>query len=130
MRNGKRGRYTLEFKQEAVRLVESGQSLEAAARSLGVVEQTLSNSAKAQHGTRASTSRKGNCWVNAPTETLFGSMKVERLHGRRFSTIRQAKDETLAWFIWYNRQRMHSTLNHASPVEFESNWDRMNEAAA
>ena len=25
MRNGKRGRYTLEFKQEAVRLVESGE---------------------------------------------------------------------------------------------------------
>ena len=43
MRNGKRGRYTLEFKQEAVRLVESGQTLAAAARSLGVVEQTLSN---------------------------------------------------------------------------------------
>ena len=36
MRNGKRGRYTLEFKQEAVRLVESGQRLAAAARSLGV----------------------------------------------------------------------------------------------
>jgi transposase len=43
MRNGKRGRYTLEFKQEAVRLVESGQTMAAAARSLGVVEQTLSN---------------------------------------------------------------------------------------
>lgn len=41
MRNGKRGSYTLEFKQEAVRLVESGQTLAAAARSLGVVEQTL-----------------------------------------------------------------------------------------
>jgi transposase len=43
MRNGKRGRYTFEFKQEAVRLVESGQSMAAAARSLGVVEQTLGN---------------------------------------------------------------------------------------
>jgi transposase len=43
MRNGKRGRYTLEFKQEAVRLVESGQTMAAAARSLGVVEQTLGN---------------------------------------------------------------------------------------
>ena len=47
MRNGKRGRYTLEFKQEAVRLVESGQSIAAAARSLGVVEQTLVNWVKA-----------------------------------------------------------------------------------
>jgi hypothetical protein len=43
MRNGKRGRYTVEFKLEAVRLVESGQSIGEAARSLGVVEQTLSN---------------------------------------------------------------------------------------
>lgn len=48
-----------------------------------------------QHGIRASMSRKGNCWDNAPTETLFGSMKVERLHGQRFSTIRQAKDRCL-----------------------------------
>ena len=35
--------YTLEFQQEAVRLVESGQRISEAARSLGVVEQTLSN---------------------------------------------------------------------------------------
>ncbi len=43
MTKAKRGRYTLEFKQEAVRLVELGQTMAAAARSLGVVEQTLGN---------------------------------------------------------------------------------------
>ena len=42
-----RSRYTLEFKQEAVRLVESGQSIASAARSLGMVEQTLGNWVKA-----------------------------------------------------------------------------------
>ena len=42
-----RARYTLEFKQEAVRLVEGGQSI-AAARTLGVVDQTLFNWVKAQ----------------------------------------------------------------------------------
>ena len=42
-----RGRYTLEFKQEAVRLVESGQSIAAASRTLGLVEQTLFNWVKA-----------------------------------------------------------------------------------
>ena len=47
MRNAKRARYTLEFKQEAVRLVETGQSIAAAARSLGVVDQTLFNWVKA-----------------------------------------------------------------------------------
>jgi transposase len=35
--------YTYELKMEAVRLVESGGSIAEAARSLGVVEQTLSN---------------------------------------------------------------------------------------
>jgi transposase len=36
----------LECKQEAVRLVESGQTMAAAARSLGVVEQSLGNCIK------------------------------------------------------------------------------------
>ena len=43
-----RARYTLEFKQEAVRLVTGGQRIAAAARSLGVVEQTLFNWVKAE----------------------------------------------------------------------------------
>ena len=43
MMKAKRGRYTLEFKQEAARLVESGQSQASVARSLCVVEQTLGN---------------------------------------------------------------------------------------
>jgi transposase len=43
MTKATRGRYTFEFKQEAVRLVESGQSIAAAARNLGVVDQTLFN---------------------------------------------------------------------------------------
>jgi len=38
-----RVRYTLEFKQEAVRLVEGGQSQASVARSLGVADQTLFN---------------------------------------------------------------------------------------
>ena len=42
-----RARYTLEFKQEAVRLVENGQSIAGAARTLGVVDQTLFNWVKA-----------------------------------------------------------------------------------
>jgi putative transposase len=69
-----------------------------------------------------SMSRKGNCWDNACSETLFGSLKVERLHGMRFETIRQAKDETLDWLLWYNRTRLHSTLKYVSPMQFEQEW--------
>ena len=83
-----------------------------------------------KHGMRASMSRKGNCWDNAVTETLFGSLKVERLHGERFTSIRQAKDVVLAWLLWYNRQRMHSTLNYLSPMEFESRWQNAGSLAA
>jgi len=73
-------------------------------------------------GITSSMSRKGNCWDNACSETLFGSLKVERLHGQRFKTRRQAKDETVAWLLWYNRARLHSTLAYVSPMQFERNW--------
>lgn len=49
MRNGKRGGYTLDFKQEAIRLVAPGQSIAEAARSLGVVE-SMSFSESIGHG--------------------------------------------------------------------------------
>jgi transposase len=49
-----RAGYTLEFKQEAVRLVESGQRIAAAARSIGIAEQTLFNWVKAQRQGRLS----------------------------------------------------------------------------
>lgn len=48
-----------------------------------------------EYAMRASMSRKGNCWDNACAETLFGSLKVERLHGMDFHTHREAKDATL-----------------------------------
>jgi putative transposase len=77
-----------------------------------------------------SMSRKGNCWDNACSETLFASLKVERLHGTRFQTIRQAKDETLDWLLWYNRTRLHSTLKYLSPMQFEQQWQDRTEAIA
>jgi putative transposase len=77
-----------------------------------------------------SMSGKGNCWDNACSETLFASLKVERLHGQRFETIRQAKDETITWLLWYNQTRMHSTLGYASPVEFEIEWENAQAKAA
>jgi len=84
-----------------------------------------------QHGITPSMSRKGNCWDNACSETLFSSLKVERLYGQRFQTIREAKNEVIAWLLWYNRTRMHSTLNYVSPVQFEHDWaDALTKIAA
>ncbi len=73
----------------------------------------------AGHGIKASMSRRGNCLDNACSETLFGSLKVERLHGMEFHNPREAKDATLDWLLWYNGSRMHSTLRYLSPTQFE-----------
>ena len=75
-----------------------------------------------EYGITSSMSRRGNCWDNACSETLFGSLKVERLHGQRFETRRHAMDETIAWLLWYNSTRLHSTLAYVSPMQFEPNW--------
>jgi hypothetical protein len=50
--------------------------------------------------------------VRACSETLFGSLKVERLHGTEFQNHREAKDATLDWLLWYNGSRIHSTLRY------------------
>ena len=84
----------------------------------------------ASHEIKASMSRKGNCWDNACSETLFGSLKVERLHGEQFKTHREGKDAVIQWLFWYNRSRMHSTLGYLSPAQFEQRANARQHALA
>ena len=79
-------------------------------------------SALRAYGMRSSMSRKGNCWDNAVTESLWGSLKVGRLHGQRFDTRRDAMDEVIDWLTFYNHRRLHSTLGYVSPMQFERAW--------
>ena len=74
------------------------------------------------YGMRSSMSRKGNCWDNAPTESLWGSLKVARIHGVRFKTRRAVMDEVIDWLTFYNHRRLHSTLGYLSPMQFEKKW--------
>ena len=76
----------------------------------------------AAFGMTGSMSRKGDCWDNAVTETLFGSLKVERIYGLRFVTRRAAKDEIMDWMQFYNSKRLHSTLGYLSPMAYEKKW--------
>jgi putative transposase len=45
------------------------------------------------HGMRASMSRKGNCYDNAPIESFFGTLKTELVHHRRYRTRAEAARE-------------------------------------
>jgi putative transposase len=78
--------------------------------------------ALAGYAMRSSMSRKGDCWDNAPTESLWGRLKVGRLYGKRFATRREAMDEVIDWLMFYNHRRLHSTLGYISPMHFEKNW--------
>ena len=49
------------------------------------------------------------------TETLFGSLKVERLHDMRFETRRQAQDEVIDWLAFYNEERLHQAHGYRTP---------------
>ena len=75
-----------------------------------------------QNNILCSMSRKGNCWDNAPTESLWGRMKVGRLYGQKFATRRDAMDEVIDWLTFYNHSRLHSTLGYISPMQFEQRW--------
>jgi transposase InsO family protein len=74
------------------------------------------------YGMKSSMSRKGNCWDNAPTESLWGRLKVGRLYGNQYATRREVKDEVIDWLNFYNYKRLHSTLGYVSPMTFEQRW--------
>jgi len=74
-----------------------------------------------EYAITASMSRRGNCWDNACSETLFGSLKVERLHGQRFETRRHAKDEVVVWLVWCNHQFPQSALKGKTPIQAMKN---------
>lgn len=74
------------------------------------------------YGMHSSMSRKGDCWDNAPTESLWGSLKVARLHGVRFASRRAAMNEVIDWMSFYYHRRLHSTLDYVSPMQFEQRW--------
>lgn len=69
---------------------------------------------------RASMSRKGNCYDNAYVESFFHTLKTELVYRTEFATREEAKKAIFEFIeVWYNRERLHSSLGYKSPVEFE-----------
>lgn len=72
------------------------------------------------HGMISSMSRKGNCWDNAVSESFFGNLKNELTHDKTYNNRDQARADTFRYIeVFYNRQRLHQTLNYVSPTEYE-----------
>jgi putative transposase len=73
------------------------------------------------YGMHMSMSRKGDCWDNAPMESFFGTLKKELVHHRRYRTREEARRDIFDYIeVFYNRERLHSSLGYRSPLDYEN----------
>jgi transposase InsO family protein len=81
-------------------------------------------------GITVSMSRKGDCWDNAPMESVNGTLKVECVHAEHFETREQARQAIVESIGYYNTERRHSALGYITPAEFERRWRAESDARA
>ena len=66
-------------------------------------------------------SRRADVYDNAVMESCFGTIKKELVHQARYATRAQAKQAIFEYIeVFYNRERLHSSLGYLSPSEFEA----------
>lgn len=71
-------------------------------------------------GITPSMSRTGNCLDNAPMESFFHTLKVERVHHRVYVTRDDARRDLFGYIEGsYNSRRLHSAIGYRSPAEME-----------
>lgn len=74
----------------------------------------------AKFGMVQSMSRAANCWDNAPMESFFKTLKVERTGHVRYASRAEARLDVFNWIEgWYNRRRIHSAIGWQAPATLE-----------
>ena len=73
----------------------------------------------AELGITQSMNRPGKVTDNAYIESFFHSMKTDIVHGLTFTEDRQIASAIRAYVPFYNRTRLHSSLNYVPPATFE-----------
>jgi putative transposase len=74
-----------------------------------------------RHAVIASMSRPGNCFDNAPVESFFHSLKTEWLYHLTLRSRAHARTMIFEYVEgFYNRSRLHSSLDYCPPDEYEA----------
>jgi len=73
----------------------------------------------AELGIVQSMNRPGQVTDNAHMESFFHSMKSEIIHGRVFAQDSQMLTALRSYLPFYNRSRIHSSLDYVSPATYE-----------
>jgi len=74
-----------------------------------------------RYGIRQSMSRKGDCWDNAPMESVFHTLKTELVMHCDYQTRDDARVSLFDYMeVFYNRQRRHSSIGYEAPLQFEA----------
>ena len=77
------------------------------------------------YGIRASMGDVGACWDNAVVERFFGSLKHDWLLKVPQPTREHMKNDVAAYIRYYNLDRLHTTNNNMSPVEYEQSFRKV-----
>lgn len=77
----------------------------------------------ANAGMVPSMSRKGDCWDNAVAESFFATLEFELIDQQTFRSRSEAKSEIFKFIeIYYNRKRIHQTMNYQTPLQVENQY--------
>jgi putative transposase len=65
----------------------------------------------------------GDALDNALMESTIGLYKTElitlRANGRNWGGLREVERESVEWVRWYNHERIHSSIDYKTPMEWE-----------
>jgi putative transposase len=75
----------------------------------------------AEHHMTQSLSRPRQCWDNAVAESFFASLKLELIDRHSWASRIQVRRAVFDYIeVFYNRQRLHSSLGYSTPAEYEA----------